>query len=65
MVTWNVYVYEGRIRQIGIGPGANRWNKYMWLTNYGKYNLTYVFIGINAFLCLGNNEVNGDYNTTL
>ena len=48
---WNVYVHEGRIRQIGFSNSATKLKKYLVLMNYGKYNLTYTMIGLNDIVC--------------
>ena len=50
---WNVFVYEGRIRQIGFGTNALSIRKFLVLLNYGKYNLSYAFFGC-AYITCGN-----------
>lgn len=44
---WSVYVHEGRIKQIAFSSKSMEYNKYAWLLNYGKYNLTYTIYGTN------------------
>ena len=48
---WSVYVYEGKINQIGLSSEFIFRKKYIWMLNYGKYNFTYTLFAVNSALC--------------
>ena len=49
---------------MGISLASTFWNSYMWLINYGKYNLTYILMATNNWFCYKWSEWEGDSTTT-